>query len=513
MAVIEIAKIQVRRGDATVVGMPQLDTGELGWAIAGTSESNNPQLFIGNKTTDGAAITTNTRILTVLDIPNIFDVAKDTTYQFEGNDSSVYIDPAMLVERTIQEGLDDASVNYRNFKVLSHTTSTNLQNALLQLFWENNSGQSLVLPKGQYLVDRTITIPPNSTIVGEGIGKTVIVMTTSTVPLFKSNTATNISIQGMTIKYAATLSPAQVNPLMVLNRGQDSVIQNVEFSGQGVGYISTNDNNLGIRLTGNGFPNDSIQIRDCIFDNTTNAISADDDIYNAVIHNNRFQSLYRGIVYSKNAGSPGSSVGPRLSRISRNNFYSIEQEGVYVAAQNATDHTNHILTHNIYEDVGNGTTHDDFLAVTSPVYLQTYGNISENEYFSRVENLSVSETLGNFFAPVNGHVSLIDNRVKQSDLDSGFPDATLIKLPFVGYPMNIEMKYHIDAPGIGRWGSLYIVVNSNSIVDVTDEYRFSADDTGIVFAADISLTGHRITVNYTGNTVVGTITYQINQFY
>ena len=75
MAVVEIAKIQIRRGDArTETGMPPLDTGELGWAISGTDPySTNPELYIGNKVADGASVDANTRILTELDLPNIFN--------------------------------------------------------------------------------------------------------------------------------------------------------------------------------------------------------------------------------------------------------------------------------------------------------------------------------------------------------------------------------------------------------------------------------------------------------
>ena len=42
MAVIEVAKIQVRRGQEGVTGLPQLDSGEFGWAL----DAQN--LYIGN---------------------------------------------------------------------------------------------------------------------------------------------------------------------------------------------------------------------------------------------------------------------------------------------------------------------------------------------------------------------------------------------------------------------------------------------------------------------------------
>ena len=46
MAVIEIAKIQVRRGQESVTGVPQLDPGELGWA------EDTQHLYIGKRIVD-----------------------------------------------------------------------------------------------------------------------------------------------------------------------------------------------------------------------------------------------------------------------------------------------------------------------------------------------------------------------------------------------------------------------------------------------------------------------------
>ena len=112
MAVVEIAKIQIRRGDARTDGMPQLDTGELGWAISGTaSENTTPELFIGNRTEDGASLTTNTRILTVLDLPNIFGASITTSsYYFSGHRGiDIYTGPGdTFLNRTVKEKLDDS---------------------------------------------------------------------------------------------------------------------------------------------------------------------------------------------------------------------------------------------------------------------------------------------------------------------------------------------------------------------------------------------------------------------
>ena len=59
MAVVQISKIQVRRGKKTVSGIPQLASGELGWAV------DTQELYIGNgSVAEGAPAVGNTKILT-----------------------------------------------------------------------------------------------------------------------------------------------------------------------------------------------------------------------------------------------------------------------------------------------------------------------------------------------------------------------------------------------------------------------------------------------------------------
>ena len=78
MAVIQISKIQLRRGREQEEGIPQLASGELAWAI------DTQKLFIGNgAVSEGAPQVGNTRILTEQD--NIFELAQENLclIQFE----------------------------------------------------------------------------------------------------------------------------------------------------------------------------------------------------------------------------------------------------------------------------------------------------------------------------------------------------------------------------------------------------------------------------------------------
>ena len=59
MSVIQISKVQIRRGQTSQTGFPQLSSGEFGWSI------DQQQLYIGNgAVSEGAPAVGNTRLLT-----------------------------------------------------------------------------------------------------------------------------------------------------------------------------------------------------------------------------------------------------------------------------------------------------------------------------------------------------------------------------------------------------------------------------------------------------------------
>ena len=99
MAVVQISRIQHRRGRARTSPVPQLASGELGWAI------DDQQLFIGNgAVSEGAPTVGNTRILTEKD--DLLELAGQYAYK---RDISFLtgVDASTPVERTLQQKLDD----------------------------------------------------------------------------------------------------------------------------------------------------------------------------------------------------------------------------------------------------------------------------------------------------------------------------------------------------------------------------------------------------------------------
>ena len=75
MAVVQISRIQLRRGQKNQgSGLPQLASGEMGWAI------DTRELFIGNgSVSEGAPTVGNTKILTQYD--DIFALANSYAYR------------------------------------------------------------------------------------------------------------------------------------------------------------------------------------------------------------------------------------------------------------------------------------------------------------------------------------------------------------------------------------------------------------------------------------------------
>lgn len=544
MAVIEIAKIQVRRGDARLTGMPQLDTGEFGWAVAGTSVgSTQPELYIGNNTsTTGVSFNTNTRILTVLDLPNIFASAIATTttnYTYTGNKSPQLLTQA--VARNLRSKLDD-NVSFRDFNIVPDPIvpqTEKIQQAINDLFLNSDKSSfdarvPLRIAPGDYLITGTIYIPPYATLEGAGRDKTVFTYTGATgSPLFQfvdltstpnspvtltnmvsNSIPTAISLTGMTLRYASTTNPDAMQPLIYADCATDVLIDDLRFLNDAA-TTGTNINHVGISIRGVGaLTSENLRITNCLFEKMFYAIRSDYDIEDTVIEGNKFANCNRGIVYGEFL-APGQQTGPKKSRIVRNVFTNIAREGIVViAASTVTNNvTNHIMAENIFENVGNNGA-GDLSAVFSPIRLETYGNVSTNDYFSRFEVINSTSTSANFVIPIAGKASIIDNRVRQVVLSSGSATGTLVKIGHSGAITNIKIQYHMTFAGISRWGNLFTVVTQGIVGDITDDYKFiGSSDGNITFNATLDIPTNTITITYSGNSANGQITYQVNQYY
>ena len=119
MAVVEIARIQVRRGQENQTGVPQLAGGEFAWA------ADTEKLYIGLTREDGGSRDDNVEILTENHLRNFFSslspLSTTASYVYQVGEN-ITINPNATVnpfqvefERTVQARLDDNDVSILNF--------------------------------------------------------------------------------------------------------------------------------------------------------------------------------------------------------------------------------------------------------------------------------------------------------------------------------------------------------------------------------------------------------------
>jgi len=182
MAVVQISKIQVRRGRKNgESGIPQLSSGEMAWAV------DTQELYIGNgAVAEGAPAVGNTKVLTEQD--NLLDLIE--SYRFARTNSSI----TKSVFRTLQNKLDDR-VNVKDFGAVGNgivDDTLAFQNALDELFRNVDSEfrKELFVPTGHYRIASSLKIPSYATVIGESqVGAVIIIDDTSIVLTTTAGTA------------------------------------------------------------------------------------------------------------------------------------------------------------------------------------------------------------------------------------------------------------------------------------------------------------------------------------
>ena len=416
MAVIEIARIQVRRGQENQTGIPQLAGGEFAWA------TDNESLYIGLKREDGGARDANIRVLTENDI-RVFTAFVNTasmntpyTWEFDSKDgiTSTTDDEGTKVVRTLQNKLDDF-VNVADFGVIGSTgTAVNDCSAELQIVIDNlflgknvewgtgieygstlQYNKKLYFPAGIYKIGEIINIPRNTVIVGEGIDKTIIeVITTgsgvfrtvdydgrrseadSSNPSHPSNlfqgrfdaTSTssithsityagkpkNIHIEGMTLRHSTSTGVTGSLSLISLDCVDNAVIRDVKFQGSETWATPiSNSNYVGIDIRVYG------------------ALLTSENI---VIDSCQFTGLYYDVksnfdtnnIVIQNSSFASSifgiafstttnvvaSDGPTYNRLLNNKFQDIYNQGIFVGANRNGAPTFHVVENNSFVRVG-----------------------------------------------------------------------------------------------------------------------------------------------------------------
>lgn len=386
MAVVQISKIQVRRGKKSQTNIPQLSGGELGWAV------DTQQLYIGNGSVgEGAPFVGNTEVLT--ERSNIFNLLGAYSYQgylIDNNGNSVIqtgTNPNTPLTRSLQQKLDE-TVSVRDFGAqgdyeagIGTDDTLAIQRAIDQLFLNPSnkdsirSRRTLYIPAGTYKLTSALYIPPNANIVGEGIDKTIFLQDVDTAHLIKTvalsstpgtyrvmdsaptafnnnNAPTGVYIHGITFERKAG---SQTNTtIAMLDCLSNSTFDSCKFKGawtNGQGESAKESSAIQVRGTGT-VSCENVLFLNCVFNNVAHGVYSDYDSNKINFKNCEFSRLHRGLTLAKGSiSSPGQSFGPVGYVVESSLFDNIDAEGIKVFP--TVSSRDHRSMNNKFLDVGN----------------------------------------------------------------------------------------------------------------------------------------------------------------
>ncbi len=469
MAVVQISKIQIRRGKKnSVTGVPQLSSGELAWAV------DTQELYIGNgSVAEGAPAVGNSKILTEHD--NLLDFLETYRYGAPAFPSSV--------PRTIQSKLDD-HVSILDFGPPSMRNGVidctqYFQTALSSLFGGEGIGQRrrLYIPIGQYKILGSIYIPSNAVIVGENSRESVIVLgtTDSSRPsvFFESSDGrrpgtfmsggllpTNISISNLT--FNTTFGQIDINGLT------NSKFEKVTFTGgynalgAAIDYPAVTGTNttFGIRATNNEFLN-------CKFEKV--------DVGIKLTQTEALETVFRIIdcefnICGKGIWIVGIANQKNLWFITNSRFTEINDE-----AFNATQGMGTLITESIFTRCANGTNNDTIPSKAVVKFGQNVDNVVSDCSFSRTQTLMdvIDYTTFSIAEVDNGTVTFSDRLKKTIQLGNVLP--LMVLSSGISF---IEIEYVLKLSTTVRTGILNITVDkTNELVNIQDDYGYTVNPT------------------------------------
>jgi hypothetical protein len=502
MAVIQISRIQVRRGAISDQALPQLASGEFGWAV------DTQQLFIGNgSVAEGSPAVGNTEILTERSIFDVLTNFTSTVYTYRGHNPAISIqtgpDANQPVERTLQHRLDE-TISVLSFGAF--TTATNFTNALQRAVNENfKTGREqkiLRIPSGTYFSTGTVNLPRNCILVGDGIDRTVIyaVGTGSHATLFNT-TASNIQVSSMTLAYTATTDILQSSPLIKVTNAEHVSLSDIRFVGNydPTSAVATTSSYSAILIDDPVVvsPAQTLSVEDCIIENLCYPLTCDSDVSDIVIQDNVFKNLYQGITLADNLQGTGQKVyGPSRVQIKDNKFERIQRQAIFAGANTATN--NQINSEsNVFIEVGNDI-NGSISPYTPIITFESYGNSSVNDDFERLWDAQTTAVNYPQEAVVEGTAKV---ELKFTDIQImavSTATQTLFRIPCDGIAVTgVNIEYIIEKLNLSRKGTLSVVGGPNG-ASVKDSYTLAGNSLldDLAFTAALVDTTNPVGSNY-----------------
>ena len=503
MAVFEIAKIQVRRGQENQTGIPQLDPGEFGWA------EDTERLYIGKRIVEGANSDENSRILTERDYDNLFSIVASSLGGTVSSTSTVYRYRDTISWNTLTSTSSHFSTKLDTFVNLVDFIPPNvligwnqirgqtlditayLENAIKNLYVSTltNMQRTLNIPAGNFTIntDRTekaIKLPPYTSLVGQGPGITTLIALSTNTSIFQTVDGTYpagktfesgqlsakgskaVHLEGMTIAYANTFSTA---PLILLDNTTDSVVRNVNFRVLNLSTITEYGTAIALRGTGSSGVEQAskITVEQCNFTNIGRGLTVEGAVTGLVADNNIFENLHQGINFLST-----TTFGPTKAVITKNKFENIVREAVFVGTQ--TNRASHISDGNTFNTCGGGDQGlTEWLTTSTGVTpVMTFfgeGCVSINDNFNRQLIGSTNTSAAFYYNPlVEGRTTISNGGVYTKTIDN---NTTIVNFPIIDGDqlLNIRYKLYDDLYNYSRSGflTMNIAKSSDSVVIAT----------------------------------------------
>lgn len=513
MAVVSISRIQVRRGQKnTGSGLPQLASGEFGWAV------DTQELYIGNgSVSEGAPFVGNTKLLSETD--NLFEFAN--TYQYKsGTNVQTGDSPNNPVLRTLQARLDDR-VSIRSFGAPGDGTNQTvaLQRAIDQLYLNaSNKGQpqarvELILEPGEYVISSTIFLPPFTTIRGAGADKTII----NSGPFVAFETVNETSVPGT---YANDATSTFLNQARHINMSGLTISSD---AGTALSLLSCKDSefkdlilegsySLGDPIDGNidGIRMDTLSTavssNNNIFDNVViknfvTGIKSNKDIKDNTWVNCEFDTLWQGFSFGLQTilGIDGQETGPINNNIIDSKFDNIYQHAIQIT--HGTDNTS---KGNKFYSVGNASGSSEF-ATYAVIYFDDIRNTSVGDWFQRSEELGYNETYKNnvvYYPEVQGPTITDFETTHKLSIGQSSEYTKLFRLPAeTSKAYEIDYIYKSNIVSATRTGTMSIVVDPlNDTCNFSDDYNYTGDE---FYAEHLKFSAQNYDEN--GDTIIDTV--------
>jgi hypothetical protein len=518
MAVIEIAKIQVRRGLENVTGVPTLAPGEFGWA------QDTQNLYIGRSVQEGANSTGNTRLLTDRDLNNIFELLNygadsqahdaQASYRYRpdlpyGVTTGSFASTTTTIGKKLDNFLSLTDFVGPEDFFASGEDITLLLGKAIKSIYQNDASlsaiHSLLIPAGVYTVAGPIDLPPNVSIHGDGVDITTLISVSTDQPMFRTvdalggnyntgmqtgeNISSNVELSRMTLAYSSsTINNA---PLLSLDNSKEAFLDNVKFTTIGINLSTTTSVTSGTGLlirgggTGGGVdPATAVsigtRIENCIFENMARGVIGEDYVLQPIVVHSTFENLYEGV--RLNSSALGKPV-PQAMVLSNNLFRFIYSSAINVTTSSFV--SNLISTNNAYYYVGNyGTTPDDIVdTLVAPVLnFDSPGNVSVNDYFHRSTLYAENPALLDYYNPLaNGYVKIINNSTRifsiQGDGTPTNSNLQVFRIPLTDGDQAGVMEYQLYNDYMSRSGRLNISISEDGYASISDQYNYSETTT------------------------------------